>query len=115
MSLSAQSFFGYSSIFEFAFCIYYPILNFHILDMDRLMHNKLILKHLKFIKCRIVVIKPADLIIFFDIISTWSFQGKHSSIIIPRNVVFLTCLILLLLIVIVILCLCFFFEDLNKI
>ena len=60
-------------------------------------------------------IKPADLIIFFDIVSTWSFHVKHSSIIIPRNVVFLTCLIFLLLIVIVILCLCFFLEDLNKI
>ena len=61
-------------------------------------------------KCRILDIIPVDFIIFFVDKSIWSFQVKYSSIITPRNVVFLTCSFT----EIVMLCLSFLFDDLNK-
>ena len=68
----------------------------------------------RFVKCRILDIIPVDFIIFFVNRSIRSFQVKYSSIITPRNVVFLTCFIGCSFIEIVMLCLSFLFDDLNK-
>jgi hypothetical protein len=66
MTLDAQFFFVCLVTSEFALCTYFPRLNWHKLNMDRLKRNTLVLKYSNLHNVGTQAIIPAVFIIFFE-------------------------------------------------